>query len=220
MTFPPPPPGPPNQPPQPGQWQPAAQPPMPPQPPYGQPPMPPQPPYPQQQAYGQPPMPPMPPAAPAPGWQPAVPFEPTPAPGRGWVVPAVVVGSLVVIGGVFALSAAGDVGAGSGAADRARDAVVRLTTAMHEGDCEGVQESTTGGYFRAMNLTCADIADNGAWMDEVGMSFVVGDAELDGASAKVPVELVAPGDPSQGGTGTFTVVRTGDTWRVSNDQMD
>ena len=190
MTFPPP--GPPSQPPQPGQWQPASQ----------------------------PPMPPMPPAAPAPGWHPAAPFDPTPAPGRGRVLPTVVVASLVVIGGVLALSATRDVAAGSDAADQARDAVVRLTSAMSEGDCEGVQAASTGGYFRAMNLTCADIADNGAAMAEVGMSFVIGEADLERDTADVPVEIIVTSDPSQGGTGVFTVVKTGDTWRVSNDQMD
>ena len=201
MTFPPPPPTP-HDPPAPGQWQPA------PQQPYGQQP-PPQPPY--AQPYGQPVH---------PGWQPPQPIEPTPEPIRGWVVPTVVIGALVTIGAVFAASATREGADSADAATQARDAVVRLTDAMYQGDCEGVQAASTGGYFRTMNLTCEDIAGNREWMDEVGMSFVIGTADVEGSSAEVPVEIVVTSDPSQGGTGYFTVVRTGDSWRVSNDQMN
>lgn len=224
MSFPPPPPQP-NEPPAPGPWQSTPQQPG----PYGQPPYPQQPyaaPNPQFAPYGQAP-PPGQDAPPAgygqpvrPGWQPPQPVEPTPAPGRAWVVPTVVIASLVTIGGVFAASAARSDEDAPDAADGARDAVVRLTESMHQGDCAGVEAASTGGYFRSMNLTCDDIADNGAWMDEVGMSFVIGEADLDGDTAEVPVEIVVTSDPSQNTNGHFTVVRTGESWRVSNDQTD
>ncbi len=208
MSFPPPPPSP-NDPPAPGPWQPG-------QPagqqPYGQQPYPPQPPAPQPsapQSYGQP----YPPQA----YGPVAP--PAPA-GRGWVVPTVVIASLVTIGAVFAASAARESETSADAATGARDAVVRLTEAMNQGDCEGVEAASTGGYFRSLNLTCADIADNGRWMDEVGMSFVIGEADLDGDSADVPVQIVVTSDPTQNGSGYFTVVKTGESWRVSNDQMN
>lgn len=220
MSFSPPPPSP-TDPPAPGQWQPT------PQPPYGQQPTPPQPPA---QPYGQQPYPPQPPT-PQPygqspygqqpyGAQPAAPVAATPPAGRGWVVPTVVLASLVTIGGVFAASAAREGEDGADAASQARDAVVRLTESMHQGDCAGVEAASTGGYFRSMNLTCDDIAENGRWMDEVGMSFVIGEADLDGDTAEVPVEIVVTSDPSQNGSGHFTVVRTGESWRVSNDQTD
>lgn len=207
MSFPPPPPSP-TDPPAPGQWQPTPQPPA---QPYGQQPYPPQPPTPQ--PYGQSPY----------GQQPysQQPTTPATAPaGRGWVVPTVVLASLVTIGGVFAASAAREGEDGADAASQARDAVVRLTESMNQGDCAGVEAASTGGYFRSMNLTCDDIADNGRWMDEVGMSFVIGEADLDGDTAEVPVEIVVTSDPSQNGSGHFTVVRTGESWRVSNDQTD
>ena len=204
MTFPPPP-GPPNQPPPPPQpGQPPYAQPNPQFAPYGQ-----QPAYPAAQApYGQP----------VQSWQAPQPVAPAPAAGRGWVVPAVVVASLVTIGGVFAASAAGD-GDGSPVADEARDAVVRLVDAMAEGDCAGVEAASTGGYFRSMNLTCEDIAGNGQWMNEAGVSFVIGEADVSGDTADVPVDIVVTSDPTQNGSGWFTVVRTGDSWRVSNDQM-
>ncbi len=205
MTFPPPPPSP-NDPPAPGPWQ-APQQPYP-QQPYGQ--QAPAP-YGQQPPYGQP-------AA-----QPTTPFVPLPptAPaGGGWVVPTVVVVSLVAIAGAFAASAVRENETGADAAADARDAVVRLTDAMYEGDCDAVQAASTGGYFRTMNLSCEEIAGNQAWMDEVGMSFVVGEADVSGDTAEVPIQFVVTSDPTQGGSGYFTVVRTGDTWRVSNDQMN
>lgn len=221
MTFPPPHQSP-NDPPAPGQWQPS------PQPPYAQPNPQPNPQYaqpnPQFAPYGQQPSPEAPAQAPSGqpmrmGWQPAEPVPPAPAPGRGWVVPTVVVVSLLAIVGVFAASAVRESEDATTAADLARDAVVRLTDAMVEGDCAGVEDASTGGYFRAMNLTCEDIAFSGEWMSEAGVSFVVGEADVDGGTAKVPVDLVVTSDPSQSGSGYFTVVRTGESWRVSNDQM-
>lgn len=223
MSFPPPPPSP-NDPPAPGPWQ-AAQPAG--QQPYGQP---------YGQAYGQQPSPQFVPygqapaagqaAPPAygqpvrPGWQPPRPVEPTPEPVRGWVVPTVAIASVVTIGAVFAASAARESENSTDAATEARDAVVRLTDAMYQGDCAGVEAASTGGYFRSMNLTCDDIAGNGQWMSEVGMSFVIGEADLDGDTADVPVQIVVTSDPTQNSSGYFTVVRTGESWRVSNDQVD
>ena len=197
MTFPPQPPSP-NDPPAPGPWQAAGQVPAPdasgPTAPFGQP-------------VRQ-------------GWQPPQPVEPAPVSGRGWVVPTVVVLSLVTIGGVFAASAARESEEGADAATGARDAVVRLTDSMYQGDCAGVEAASTGGYFRSMNVTCDDIAENSRWMGEIGMSFVIGDADVEGDTAEVPVEIVVTADPTQGGRGHFTVVRTGESWRVSNDQLD
>ena len=143
---------------------------------------------------------------------------PAPEPIRGWVVPTVVIGALVTIGAVFAASATRESAEGADTAAQARDAVVRLTTAMAEGDCAGVEAASTGGYFRTMNMTCEDIAAQADHMSAAGISFVVGEAEVDRSSADVPVEIVVTSDPTQGASGIFTVVRTGDTWRVSNDQ--
>lgn len=195
MTFPPPPPPPPD-PPAPGQWQPNPQQPAP-QQPYGQQPA-------TQQPYGQLPY--------------APPVPAASEPGRGWVVPAVVIGSLVTIGAVFAASATREGTDSADTAAQARDAVVRLTTAMTDGDCAGVEAASTGGYFRALAMTCEDIAAQAEYMSEAGMTFVVGEAEMERDSADVPVEIVVTGDLTEGGSGIFTVVRTGDTWRVSNDQ--
>lgn len=204
VSFPPPPPSP-TDPPAPGQWQPAPQPA--PQP-YGQQPYPPQ------------PYPPQPPTQQGYGAHPPAPMGASAPEGRSWVVPAVVLASLVTIGGVFAASAARSGDDVPDAASEARDAVVRLTDSMSQGDCAGVEAASTGGYFRSMNLTCDDIAENGRWMTEMGMSFVIGDADLEGDTAEVPVQIVVTGDPTQNGSGHFTVVRTGDSWRVSNDQTD
>lgn len=222
--------------PQPGQPQGYPQPPIPPQPQPSVPPLPPVPPqpqgYPQPQPYRPPqPQPPLPPYQPPQGAPVPPPPAPGPAPtqwqpsqaeaatGRPWLIPVVVIVSLVVIVGVFVAAAVrGDTG--GDAAAQARDAVVRLTTALAEGDCAGVEGATTAGYFRSMNMTCEEVAENATWIDMVGMSFDIGEASVNGTSARVPIRIVVPEEPDQGDSGYFTVVRTGDSWRVSNDQLD
>ena len=248
VTTPPPPPGPAGRPPQPDPWQPQPQAPaqpyaQPPYPPQAYPqqahPLPQQPPYPPQaypqQAHPQPQLPPyqppqsqspLPPyqppqGAPGPGAAPAAQWQSAQAgaePGRSWVIPVVVVASLVVIVGVFIASALR--GEAGGAATQARDAVVRLTTGLAEGDCAGIEAATTSAYFRDMDMTCEDFAENADWIESVGMSFHVGEATVDGSTARVALRIVVTEQPDQGRAGTLTVVRTGGSWRVAGETID
>lgn len=163
----------------------------------------------------------------------APPAEPTPAPGahgapgspqagsavdddaptgRGWGVPVVAVGALVVIAGAY-------VGAGllsdRTAGGDARAAVVRLTEAMYDGDCTGVQEATSQSYWLDGGFTCAVVRDSGEYLRLSDATFDVGDAEVDGDTAVVPVSM--QGGPDLGETVTFEVRRVGSSWVVDGE---
>lgn len=154
------------------------------------------------------------PAAPQPVVRPYQPQPGVDVPGASWKIPALVVGSLVTIGAVFAASAFMGQTAEPGAA--ARDAVVQLTTSMTDGDCDAYEDATTAAYRRVVGLDCTTLVELRGQADDLGMEFVVGEAVLrDNGTARVPVQ-VRFDDPALNDSAVFTVVRTGGTWKVNS----
>lgn len=132
--------------------------------------------------------------------------------GRPWVIPVIVVVALLAIAGAYVGSLAF---ADRTSAGDARDVAVRLTEAVVDGDCRGVQEATSQDYYDSVGWTCAQIADDGEWMRANDVTFEVGTAVVEGDTGRVPVEVSMPGESTDG---TFLVRNVSGHWIVTGEE--